>query len=91
MALRARRRARRVAAEAAVAQPADFQPSLAGARIPVGGGGAAARAGADWRARVGDAALLALAAASATFVAANLATDARRWLGAPGGLARWER
>ena len=61
-----------------------------------GGGGAGAGAGGDgaaavWRARLGDAALLALAAASAAFVAANAAADTRRWLGVGAGLARWER
>ena len=40
---------------------------------------------------LGDAALLALAAASAAFVAANAAADTRRWLGVGTGLARWER
>ena len=52
-------------------------------------GGAAAAA--VWRARLGDAALLALAAASAAFVAANAAADTRRCLGVGAGLARWER
>ena len=52
-------------------------------------GGAAATA--VWRARLGDAALLALATASAAFVAANAAADTRRWLGVGAGLARWER
>ena len=52
-------------------------------------GGAAAAA--VWRARLGDAALLALAAASAAFVAANAAADTRRCLGVGVGLARWER
>ena len=52
-------------------------------------GGAAATA--VWRARLGDAALLALAAASAAFVAANAAADTRRCLGVGAGLARWER
>ena len=44
-----------------------------------------------WREMLGDAALLALAAASAAFVAANAAADTRRWLGVGTGLARWER
>jgi hypothetical protein len=44
-----------------------------------------------WRARLGDVALLALAAASAAFVAVNAAADTQRWLGAGAGLARWER
>ena len=58
-----------------------------------GGAGAGAGAGGDavWRARLGDAALLALAAASAAFVAANAAADTRRCLGVGAGLARWER
>ena len=52
-----------------------------------GGYGAAA----VWREVLGDAALLALAAGSAAFVAANAAADTRRWLGVGTGLARWER
>ena len=52
------------------------------------GGGASAS---TLRARLGDAALLALAAASAAFVAANAAADTQRWLGVGAGLARWER
>ena len=60
-----------------------------------GGGGygsdGGAAAAAVWRARLGDAALLALAAASAAFVAANAAADTRRCLGVGAGLARWER
>ena len=56
-----------------------------------GGGGGGYGATAVWREMLGDAALLALAAASAAFVATNAAADTRRWLGVGTGLARWER
>ena len=55
------------------------------------GGGGGYGAAAVWREMLGDAALLALAAASAAFVATNAAADTRRWLGVGTGLARWER